>query len=207
MSEWYEGLTGEELSGKHVRVVTRDGALLEGRLDGRGQLVLTKAGESLWLFDRSDGGWRSRSFAQSVSLVWDERDWEQISLDDVRPGDSLVVSGALYEVATVGDGDASRRFLVAGGDAVVIADMVSCALRRKQQVPEEPGYYRDNDGELWKMRLYYGMPVWQPMLVTIGEVCHMNSEDEMYRLLPLIPVHFEDGPAKTSDNSNAKEGK
>ena len=203
--QWYEDIPIEEFAGKHVRVVVDGGAVIEGRL-----AVWEDKQTSIYMGSLSDDGLsplrttmdgrRELMYGvKSLDLVWDERDWDRIAVRDVRHGDAVVVNGRLCTVDKAWPGDYHPQVVTdAPGRMLIDLCLIPFALRRKAEVkvPMEPGYYRDRDGGFWKMWLYSeGHAVWQPMLVDIGDTCHMNSTLEMKRLMPLTPVHFESGRA------------
>ena len=223
MSEWYNDLKSEDFGGKHVVVTLDDGTTISGALSDTYGLTAKKENDtcSAYIFMAEtvpvitgrytspkclailvcmeDNRWRPVDGITSVDLVWDERDWDRIDVKDVRHGDAVVVDGRLCTVDKAWPGDYYPQVVTdTPGRMLIDLSLISFALRRKAEVkvPMEPGYYRDRDGGYWKMWLYSeGHAVWQPMLVDIGDTCHMNSTLEMKRLMPLAPVHFESGRA------------
>ena len=203
--QWYEDIPIEEFAGKHVRAVVDGGAVIEGRL-----AVWEDRQTSIYMGSLSDDGFSPlrttidgrRELMYGITrldLVWDERDWDRIDVRDVRHGDAVVVNGRLCTVDKAWPDDYHPQVVTDAPSRMLIDfSLIPFALRRKAEVkvPMEPGYYRDRDGGFWKMWLYSeGHAVWQPMLVDIGDTCHMNSSLEMERLMPLTPVHFESGRA------------
>ena len=201
--QWYEDMPRDEFEGKHVKAVMDSGAVVEGRLalwiGDRVVIFMVGSDEGITVLSSKDGSFRLTEGVKSLDLVWDERDWDRIDVRDVRHGDAVVVNGRLCTVDKAWPGDYHPQVVTdAPGRMLIDLSLVSFALRRKAEVkvPMEPGYYRDCDGGFWKMWLYSeGHAVWQPMLVDIGDTCHMNSTLEMERLMPLTPVHFESGRA------------
>lgn len=200
MSEWYSNLKPEEIKGKHVRAVLSSGTVVEGCLEywDNGLASIGSLSEGNYVLRGSEKKcWKLTAGVKRLDLVWDERDWEQIDANGLRAGDAVVANGRLYQVSWAHVGP-PQVVTDTPGRMLIDLRLVSCALRRKAEVkvPMEPGYYRDRDGGFWKMWLYSdGHAVWQPMLVDIGDTCHMNSTLEMKRLMPLTPVHFESGRA------------
>lgn len=201
--QWYEDMPRDEFEGKHVRAVVDSGTVIEGRLelwDSRLVVVcMGSLGDGIYVLKSIDDCWYLMGGIKSLDLVWDERDWTRIDAKDVIHGDAVVVNGRLCTVDKAWPDDYHPQVVTdAPGRMLVDLSLISFPLRRKAEVkvPMEPGYYRDRDGGFWKMWLYSeGHAVWQPMLVDIGDTCHMNSTLEMKRLMPLTPVHFESGRA------------
>lgn len=151
MSEWYSDLPAEELTGKHVRVLLDGGSVLEGRLVfdekiGYARLDApqlevpvdndTKLQAPLFslLFETEDGIWYPLMGIESITLVWDEEEWEQIPLNEAVAGDSLVVNGYQREIdkPVLDDtGETLFGWMVGCLDSFVDQSMASCALRRK----------------------------------------------------------------------------
>lgn len=199
--QWYEDMPSDDFEGKHVKAVMDSGAVVEGRLalwiGDRVVIFMVGSDEGITVLLSKDGSFSLTEGMKSLDLVWDERDWERIDVKDLRAGDAVVANGRLYKVSWAHVGP-PQVVTDTPGRMLIDLRLVSCALRRKAEVkvPMEPGYYRDRDGGFWKMWLYSdGHAVWQPMLVDIGDTCHMNSTLEMKRLMPLTPVHFESGRA------------
>ena len=151
MSEWYSDLPAEELTGKHVRVLLDGGSVLEGRLvfdeeigyarlDAPQLEVPVDNGTDLeaplfsLLFETEDGIWYPLKGIKSITLVWDEEEWEQIPLNEAVAGDSLVVNGYQREIdkPVLDDtGETLFGWMVGCLDSFVDQSMASCALRRK----------------------------------------------------------------------------
>lgn len=160
MSEWYSDLPAEELTGKHVRVLLDGGSVLEGRLVfdekiGYARLDApqlevpvyndTKLQAPLFslLFETEDGIWYPLMGIESITLVWDEREWEQIDPSEASRGDAVVVNGRVWDItdqvhAAVLDKETMLLGWSVGSfdgldglDGFVYRSMVSCALRRK----------------------------------------------------------------------------
>lgn len=201
--QWYEDLSRDDFEGKHVKAVMDSGAVVKGQLalwiGDRVAICFVGSDEGITVLFSKDGYFCLTEGVKSLDLVWDERDWERIDVRDVRHGDAVVVNGRLCTVDKAWPGDYYPQVVTdTPGRMLIDLSLISFALRRKAEVkvPMEPGYYRDRDGGFWKMWLYSdGHAVWQPMLVDIGDTCHMNSTLEMKRLMPLTPVHFESGRA------------
>ena len=196
---WYEHLDEEDLDGKHVQVTLADGTVLSGRLTVRDDypdvallstaLVLpyedgTKADWPIGVMCQTeDPRWLPFEGVTDISLVWDERDCQQIDIKDMKAGDIAVVAGHLVQAASVSPG---QGLSTSGGRAIPFS-IVSCALRCRSGLPTEPGFYRDGDGTL-----YY--------LSTLAEFWVMETPEKWNCMRglpdkPLAPVHFVDGRA------------
>lgn len=185
--KWYESLSMGELPGKHVHVVLSN-ATMDGCLNLHGEIPYWAEDDDLkyvQVFERGhDQVWRTAVGVESVSLVWDERDWEELGPDDYGRADAIVVNGRLIRVNGLA---AHHQFRPVSGFSVSF-EHVSCALRCRHRLPTEPGFYRDGDGTL-----YY--------LSTLAEFWVMETPEkwDCMRGLPdkpLTPVHFVDGRAE-----------
>lgn len=163
---WYEGLTASELEGKHVHVTFSNG-VMDGCLNLQGMIlywISDNSVESVQILEQGeDKTWHTVIGVESVSLVWDERDWKQISMEDAYKADAIVVNGRLLQV----DKFINDLFMV-GYYSPIPASFVSCALRRKPKLPTKQGYYQDEDSNTWLLKAgkwyvllgsYYMMPV------------------------------------------------
>lgn len=187
--EWYEGLTAEELEGKHVLVTYDEGCVVSGRMvECNGDAVIADGScDGVGVLWRDGDGLKLDKGVRDFRLVWDERDWEQIRTEDVSKADAVVVNGRLLRVTRV----VHDVFLVGDCDPVPVS-FVSCALRRK--LPTKPGFYRGVDGTLL-ICLDCSRGRW--MFVSVGfSVSGAYVDDGLVnKYLPLTPVHFVDGRA------------
>lgn len=154
--EWYSRLNAEEINGKHVRVHIDDGTVVESYLVYDDQGGCVRLGDSVlplpWeskshkvfpspavLTYEDDECLYSLQGVESISLVWDERDWDRIGLDDIEAIDALVVAGRLYELVSHKPDCDLWQVRVPGEKhtASVSTAMISCALRRKVGAAEE----------------------------------------------------------------------
>ena len=191
--EWYEGLTALELEGKHVHAVYDYGTVVEGELCRNGRVRLDHRDEDGAPVFVIDDGHVVNTFAHilSVSLVWDERDWEQIRTEDVSKADAIVVNGRLLRVTRV----VHDVFLVGDCDPVPVF-FVSCALRRRHELPIKPGAYRGIDGALLVRVATRNRNRWTYTSADFTESGSFIDEEVSRRYLPLSPVHFVDGRAE-----------
>lgn len=193
--EWFSGLTFKEVIGKHVRVEMKDHSIIKGRLNAKNGGVVVDDGD-LEIFEPTDTifrPYRLNPNIESISLVWDERDWEKINTKDISKADAVVVDGRLLCVTGV-DGE---YFLVDDFERSVPFHSVSHALRYRYEFPSEPGAYKSKHGDL-VFRVQDKLFPW--VIVKNGytdSLCVIGGEPtekfKLYRLLPLTPVHFVDG--------------
>lgn len=212
--EWYSHLNAEEINGKHVRVRIDDGAVIESYLVYDDQGGCVRLGDSVLPLP-----WESKSHkvfpspavltyeddeclyplqgVESIDLVWDERDWERIDAKNLRCGDAVVVDGVLYEVTKASL--VHTDYPCVGTDALgrnpIDLRLVSCALRRRVQVPVKPGYYKDTLGEFWaRAAKSTDNGPWRSVEPDALDQ-PAKSDKYMANLMPLTPVHFVDGRA------------
>ena len=193
--KWYESLKSEDLVGKHVHVVLSN-ATMDGCLDLQGRLPYW-AEDDDWRYVQileqgHDQVWRPAIGVESVSLVWDERDWEQLGPADYRKADAIVVNGRLLQVTRV----MRNAFLVGDRDPVPVP-FVSCALRHKAKLPTEPGAYRGADGTLLiRLKSLLEADMWMYVSKDFLEDGAYVGNEAIKKYLPLTPVHFVDGRAE-----------
>lgn len=198
--QWYEDLSRDEYEGKHVRVVVDSGTVVEGRLElWDSKMVVVCMGsldDGIYVLKSIDNCWCLMGGIESLDLVWDERDWERIDAKDVRHGDAVVVNGRLCTVDKAWPDDYHPQVVTeAPGRMLIDLRLVSCALRRKAQVPAEPGFYKDGLGEFWaRAAKPAGDAPWRSVEPDALDQ-PAKSDKYMANLMPLTPVHFVDGRA------------
>lgn len=184
--EWYEGLTAEELEGKHVLVTYDEGCVVSGRMvECNGNAVIADGScDGVGVLWRDGDGLKLDKGVRDFRLVWDERDWEEIPIEDIQRGDTIVVNGRLLHL------DPDAVITMTSGGRIFPVFTVSCALRRRHKLPTEPGFYRDGDGALY-------------FLSTLAEFWVMETPEKWDCMLglpeaskTLTPVHFVDGRAE-----------
>ncbi len=194
--KWYESLKSEDLVGKHVHVVLSN-ATMDGCLDLQGRLPYW-AEDDDWryvqILERGhDQVWRPAVGVESVSLVWDERDWEQIRTEDISKADAVVVNGRLIRVKGL---FTPHRFLPIEGYSVPF-EHVSCALRRRSKLPTELGTYRGADGTLLiRLNAVFEEEKWMYVSRDFSDDGAYVGDEVARKYLPLTPVHFVDGRAE-----------
>lgn len=141
--QWYEGMPRDEFEGKHVRVVVDSGTVVEGRLElWDSKMVVVCMGsldDGIYVLKSIDDCWCLMGGIKSLDLVWDERDWDRVGLDDIEAIDALVVAGRLYELVSHEPDCDLWQVRIPGEKhtASVSTAMISCALRRKVGTAEE----------------------------------------------------------------------
>ena len=191
--EWYEGLTAEELEGKHVLVTYDEGCVVSGRMvECNGDAVIADGScDGVGVLWRDGDGLKLDKGVRDFRLVWDERDWEQIRTEDISKADAIVVNGRLLRVTRV----VHDVFLVGDCDPVPVF-FVSCAVRRRHELPIKPGAYRGIDGALLVRVATRNRNRWTYTSADFTESGSFIDEEVARRYLPLSPVHFVDGRAE-----------
>lgn len=151
--QWYEDMPRGEFEGKHVRAVVDGGTVIEGRLEfwssKRFTVCMGSLSEGIPVLRAADSGlWKPLEGVERLDLVWDERDWERIDVKDLRAGDAVVANGRLYQVSWAHVGP-PQVVTDTPGRMRIDLRLVSCALRRKVNVPAKPGFYKDTLGGFW----------------------------------------------------------
>lgn len=154
--EWYEGLSMGELPGKHVHVLLSN-ATMDGCLNLHGEIPYWAEDDDLKYVQVLERGhdqvWRTAVGVESVSLVWDERDWVQIGLDEVdrfaKDTYAIVVNGHLHVIDWYSEDTCC--FNLIGTEGTVDAGDLSFALRRRGTLPTIPGFYKDRYGNEWML--------------------------------------------------------
>lgn len=223
-TSWYSHLKPGEIDGKHVRVTLDDGTVIDGRF------VYDQSDESVWLgstplsatwddgstttvpcpevlWYSEDEQWHPLDGIKSLDLVWDEHDWGLIDVKDLRHGDAVVANGRLYKVSAIMPGSFYSQVLTDTplGQCIPVY-LVSCALRRKVNVPVKPGFYQDRLGKFWarSVKSTDDGPWWSLELDSLGQPA--KSDKDIANLMPLTPAHFAVGEAEESDDAGPFEG-
>lgn len=136
MSEWYSNLKVEEFSGKHVRVTLNSGTVIEGETqpvnpDRIAMNVGPDSNEISLLWNTPKSGWTSLGDIKSLDLIWDEKEYEQIPVDQIKAYDYVVFNGRIFQVC-----QAMQPFVSIAVDSIVMyarldKSMISTALRRR----------------------------------------------------------------------------
>ena len=197
--QWYEDIPVEEFVGKHVRAVMDSGTVIEGCLKywDSGLVTIGSPSEGNYILGGSgENRWKLTGNVERLDLVWDERDWEQIDVKDLRHGDAVVVNGRLCTVDKAWANDYHPQVVtVAPSRMRIDLCLVSCALRRKAKVPVKPGFYKDRTGAYWVRSFILDIDKPWRAVDSYAFDSPVRSEEEMLTLMPLTPVHFVDGRA------------
>lgn len=191
--EWYTDLTRGSLPGKHVHVTFSNGTM-DGCLSLNGEIPYWADEddmESVQILElNEDKTWSLATGVESVSLVWDERDWEQIDVEDLVGSETghnfaVVVNGKLHFVRWYRENDCCFEL---DDTSSVNMDDLTFGLRKKDLFPTESGFYRDNDNLL----LLKTEDSWSLIHPNLRAIYHLNGQ-QVYNHLPLTPLHFVDG--------------
>ena len=198
--QWYEDMPRDAIRGKHVRVVTDSGSVIEGRLEFWGRWLVSVGNpreRNYALKGSKEKCWMLTEDVKRLDLVWDERDWDRIDAKDLSCGDAVVANGVLYKVRSMGLQDEHYPFVLADAPGLLSIDLrlVSCALRRKATIPAKPGFYKDGLGEFWARSAKSTDD--EPWRSVEPDALDQPAQSDKYmaNLMPLTPVHFESGRA------------
>lgn len=139
MSKWYNDLKAKEFSGKHVRVILSSGTVIEGETQPvKADRIAINAGldsnEISLLWNTPKSGWTSLGGIKNLDLVWDEKEYKQIPVDQVRTGDWIVLEGRKYLVTQI---VGSTIVASAGTYMEVDKSMISIVLRYRKSKTHE----------------------------------------------------------------------
>lgn len=198
--QWYEDVPRDDFEGKHVKAVMDSGAVVLGRLSlwigDRVAICFFGSDEGITVLFSKDGSFCLTEGVKSVDLVWDERDWYRIDTEDVLHGDAVVVNGRLCTVDKAWPGDYHPQVVTdAPGRMLIDLCLIPFALRRKVNVPAEPGFYKDTLGEFWARSAKSTDD--RPWRSVEPDAVDQPAKSDKYmaNLMPLTPVHFVDGRA------------
>ena len=153
MSEkpFWEGKTGEELAGLHVKVTFETGAVAEGILNDDRCIHLGSYSFFRVFGSGHDGLVEPATPIKSIELV-DDPECERIDdINAVRVGDVYVgTDGNRYPVVGLAEfADYPLRVKVSGGACLPHRDYFAYALRPKPKLPDHDGLWFDKYGALW----------------------------------------------------------
>lgn len=159
MSKWYNDLKYPDFDGKHVLVTLDDGTTISGaitydtyhlhvaamntvrefeactgyiRMTAEMPIIngsYTDSKHLAILVSMEDDRWRPLDGIKSVDLIWDEKDYEQIPVDQVKTGDWIILEGHRYLVTQV---VGSTIVASAGTYLEVDKSMISTVLRYRK---------------------------------------------------------------------------
>ena len=159
MSEkpFWEGKTGKEMAGLHVKATWKNGAIVTGVLDDTGDIDL---GDNRSL-DTSRGYDSSCDFEpmgdiQSIELLDDPKYKRIDNIENVQVGDIFVADDGnqyLIDAADKDDKAATfRAYLSYAGEMWLSNCAFAYALRPKPKLPDHDGLWLDKDDNMWTMR-------------------------------------------------------
>nr|DAG06933.1 MAG TPA: hypothetical protein [Caudoviricetes sp.] len=148
---FWEGKTGEELAGLHVKVTFETGAVAEGILNDDRCIHLGSYSFFRVFGSGHDGLVEPATPIKSIELV-DDPECERIDdINAVRVGDVYVgTDGNRYPVVGLAEfADYPLRVKVSGGACLPHRDYFAYALRPKPKLPDHDGLWFDKYGALW----------------------------------------------------------
>lgn len=159
MSEkpFWEGKTGEEMAGLHVKVTWKNGAIVTGVLDDTGDIDL---GDNRSLYTSrgydSSCDFEPMGDIQSIELLDDPKYKRIDNIENVQVGDIFVADDGnqyLIDAADKDDKAATfRAYLSYAGEMWLSNCAFAYALRPKPKLPDHDGLWLDKDDNMWTMR-------------------------------------------------------
>lgn len=159
MSEWYNDLGYKDFDGKHVLVTLDDGTTISGAItydtlgltakkedDTCSGYICMRATAPILigaytapkrldiLVNMEDCRWRPIDGIKSVDLIWDEKEYEQIPVDQIKAFDYVIFNGHIFQVVQV-----LPSFISIAVNSIVMyarldKSMISTALRRRGSI-------------------------------------------------------------------------
>lgn len=162
MSEkpFWEGKTGKEMAGLHVKVTYESGATLEGVTNAYGDITKGDAADSIRLSpNRLDCPFVPYFFIDSIELV-DDLEYERVdNIENVQVGDIVYnKEGNHYPVKSLYVYGTKSLPLVEAIEMeiapfVIGPNSFAYALRRKPKLPDHDGLWWDKDNALWSVAI------------------------------------------------------
>jgi hypothetical protein len=159
MSEkpFWEGKTGEEMAGLHVKVTWKNGAIVTGVLDDTGDIDL---GDNRSLYTSrgydSSCDFEPMGDIQSIELLDDPKYKRIDNIENVQVGDIFVADDGnqyLIDAADKDDKAATfRAYLSYAGEMWLSNCAFAYALHPKPKLPDHDGLWLDKDDNMWTMR-------------------------------------------------------
>lgn len=159
---FWEGKTGEELAGLHVKVTFETGAVAEGILNDDRCIHLGSYSFFRVFGSGHDGLVEPATPIKSIELV-DDPECERIDdINAVRVGDVYVgTDGNRYPVVGLAEfADYPLRVKVSGGACLPHRDYFAYALRPKPKLPDHDGLWLDKDDAIWQVYDHQAIPVY-----------------------------------------------
>lgn len=159
MSEkpFWEGKTGKEMAGLHVKATWKNGAIATGVLDDTGDIDL---GDNRSLYTSrgydSSCDFEPMGDIQSIELLDDPKYKRIDNIENVQVGDIFVADDGnqyLIDAADKDDKAATfRAYLSYAGEMWLSNCAFAYALRPKPKLPDHDGLWLDKDDNMWTMR-------------------------------------------------------
>lgn len=159
MSEkpFWEGKTGKEMAGLHVKATWKNGAIVTGVLDDTGDIDL---GDNRSLYTSrgydSSCDFEPMGDIQSIELLDDPKYKRIDNIENVQVGDIFVADDGnqyLIDAADKDDKAATfRAYLSYAGEMWLSNCAFTYALRPKPKLPDHDGLWLDKDDNMWTMR-------------------------------------------------------
>lgn len=161
--KWYRNR--KDVEGCFVNVQLENGTVISGRLDKHGNIptLTTDDCGSISVLYGVNSVWEKDTGIEDVRLVWDDRNWLEIPVEESQNGDLLEINGNLHRITDVHRADKGEIDYWIATDDVDLDDLgkytktsvfeghdiVTRALRNRNRIPDEPGVYRSQNGDLY----------------------------------------------------------
>lgn len=159
MSEkpFWEGKTGKEMAGLHVKATWKNGTIATGVLNDTGDIDLGDH-RSLYTSRGYDSScdFKPMGDIQSIELLDDPKYKRIDNIENVQVGDIFVADDGnqyLIDAADKDDKAATfRAYLSYAGEMWLSNCAFAYALRPKPKLPDHDGLWLDKDDNMWTMR-------------------------------------------------------
>lgn len=161
--KWYKNR--KDVEGCFVNVELENGTVISGRLDKFGNIPAPTTDDcgSITVLCWVNSVWEKDTGIEDVRLVWDDRNWLEIPVEESHEGDLLEINGNLHRIIDVHRVDKGEIDYWIATDDVDLDDLgkytktsvfeghniVTRALRNKNRIPDEPGVYKSQTGDLY----------------------------------------------------------
>ncbi|WP_094722440.1 hypothetical protein [Bombiscardovia coagulans] len=181
--EWYEELDINDFRYLHIRVVMENGDIFCNKLSPMSDddyavgvsvdneklpleipILMRSCAEKFVRYSFTGipkpvqrlTNWEPCLGVQEVSLVYDEREWTVINLEDACPGDAVVINNCRYSVQSAPDQGHITIRTYPQCVVEVSCDAVTVALRpiSTPLIPANPGFYMNKDQSIWMYTRY-----------------------------------------------------
>lgn len=154
---FWEGKTGKEMAGLHVKATWKNGAIVTEVLDDTGDIDL---GDNRSLYTSrgydSSCDFEPMGDIQSIELLDDPKYKRIDNIENVQVGDIFVADDGnqyLIDAADKDDKAATfRAYLSYAGEMWLSNCAFAYALRPKPKLPDHDGLWLDKDDNMWTMR-------------------------------------------------------